>query len=72
MRTDRKWRLVSLGAALALACSAATIDTRLVDAAKQQNWRFVRELLSARADVNAIQEDGATALHWAAHGERGE
>lgn len=67
MRTDRKWRLVSLGAALALACSAATIDTRLVDAAKQQNWRFVRELLSARADVNAIQEDGATALHWAAH-----
>lgn len=46
---------------------AAVADTRLVDAAAQQNTEAVRALLEAGADVDARRPDGATALQWAAH-----
>ena len=39
----------------------------VADAAKQQDKVAIRALLKERADVNAPQADGATALHWAAH-----
>jgi ankyrin repeat protein len=39
----------------------------LADAAKSRDTEAVRTLLRERADVNAPQPDGATALHWAAH-----
>jgi ankyrin repeat protein len=39
----------------------------VADAAKQQDKVAIRALLKERADVNAPQDDGATALHWAAH-----
>jgi ankyrin repeat protein len=39
----------------------------LAVAAKQQDKAAVRALLKQRADVNAPESDGATALHWAAH-----
>ncbi len=52
---------------LAVCASAATADRRIVDAAKAQDVQAVRALLQQRADVNATQGDGATALHWAAH-----
>jgi ankyrin repeat protein len=39
----------------------------IADAAKQQNKVAIRALLKERADVNAPQADGATALHWASH-----
>ncbi|MGI8743431.1 MAG: ankyrin repeat domain-containing protein [Bryobacteraceae bacterium] len=45
---------------------AATSDTRLTDAAMQGNKDGVRSLLKQKADVNAAQGDGMTALHWAA------
>ncbi|MBZ5610449.1 MAG: ankyrin repeat domain-containing protein [Acidobacteriia bacterium] len=51
----------------ALAAAAAVGDQRLVDAAKAQDTAAVRALLKQRANVNAAQGDGATALHWAAH-----
>ncbi len=38
----------------------------VADAAMNQNRDAVRSLLRERADVNAPQPDGATALHWAA------
>src|SRR5438309_1586847 len=47
--------------------SAASHDVRLVDAAKKRQKAEVRALLKQRVDVNAMQADGATALHWAAH-----
>jgi ankyrin repeat protein len=47
--------------------AAAQADRRLVDAARQQDRAAVQALLTARADVNAAQADGATALHWAVH-----
>src|SRR6184192_3352322 len=45
---------------------SAASDARLIDAIKAHDTAAVRALLKARADVNATQGDGATALHWAA------
>ena len=39
----------------------------LADAAERGNTSLVRTLLDARADVNAAQVDGTTALHWAVY-----
>ena len=44
-----------------------TADLRLVDAARRQDRAAVRSLLAQRADVKAVQPDGAGVLHWAAH-----
>ena len=46
--------------------SAANSDLRLPEAAQQDDGAKVRALLSDKADVNAAQGDGMTALHWAA------
>jgi uncharacterized protein len=48
---------------------AATSDTRLADAAMQNDKDGVRSLLKQKADVNAAHGDGATALHWAAYND---
>ena len=40
-------------------------DTRIADAAQNSDTALVRLLVSQKADVNAIQTDGSTALHWA-------
>jgi ankyrin repeat protein len=43
----------------------------VADAVERQDWPRVRTLLKQRADVNAPQPDGGTALHWAVqHGAR--
>jgi ankyrin repeat protein len=47
--------------------SAAAGTSDVADAAQRRDTAAVRALLNARADVNAPQGDGATALHWAAH-----
>ncbi len=39
----------------------------LADAAERADWPRVRLLLKGRADANAAQPDGMTALHWAAY-----
>lgn len=39
----------------------------VVEAAKDGNVETVRALLAKRADPNAAESDGTTALHWAAH-----
>jgi ankyrin repeat protein len=46
---------------------AATDPSALVDAAKAQDIKMVRSLLSQHADVNGRSDDGSTALLWAAH-----
>ena len=38
-----------------------------VDAVKAGDHATLRDLIGADADLNAAQEDGTTALHWAAH-----
>ena len=46
--------------------AAAVAQERLVDAVKANDAVTVRALLDKRVDVNAVQADGTTALHWAA------
>src|SRR6266853_1555112 len=57
------------GLCIAVLLSAATSDTRLADAAMQNDKDAVRSLLKQKADVNAAHGDGATALHWAAYND---
>ena len=46
-------------------------DLRVLEAVKRRDEKAFRSLLRARADVNAAQPDGSTALAWAIHlGER--
>jgi len=52
---------------LSVSCPAASLDSRLTEAVKHQDKTAVRTLLASRADVNAAEDDGATALQWAAH-----
>ncbi len=59
------WCLTALLAAGAFA--ATNGEFSLADAAMNQDREGVRSLLKQRADVNATQADGATALLWAAH-----
>ena len=42
-------------------------DSRLVEAAKNQDQKAIRALLSQKVDVNAKSSDGSTALLWTAH-----
>jgi ankyrin repeat protein len=60
-----RWLLLSMLAVIA--ATAAGGDQSLVEAAKQQDTATVRNLLGRNADVNELQSDGATALHWAAY-----
>lgn len=50
---------------LAASCLAAS-KSPLADAAEKSDRAAIRTLLKQRADVNAPQADGMTALHWAA------
>jgi uncharacterized protein len=50
---------------LCVAVSAAQAQSRLMDAIKANDASAVRTLLETRTDVNAVQADGTTALHWA-------
>ncbi len=59
--------LKSLFVLMAGVVSAASIDTRLADAAMNGDRDGVRSLLKQHADVNGAQGDGSTALHWAAY-----
>ena len=49
--------------------AAGPVDqgARLADAVQRRDRQAVLSLLKQRADVNAPQSDGATALHWAAY-----
>ena len=49
----------------ATAAVSAPSDVRLADAAEANDDQKLRVLLQQKADVNAKQPDGMTALHWA-------
>src|SRR5690348_17138266 len=48
---------------------AAGTTIQLIDAVKHGNRTAVRALIAARANVNAAEPDGMTALHWAARAD---
>src|SRR4051812_39462451 len=60
-------RLNSLAIFLLWACITSAAEPRLADAAEKSDRATIRTLLKQRADVNAPQADGMTALHWAAY-----
>ena len=70
-RTTR--RLIPGAVTLALLVGAAPSaviagpSSAAADAAQNRNLTALRALLGSKADVNAAQPDGTTALHWAAH-----
>jgi len=50
-----------------LSYAAETTDSRLVEAARNQDPKAIRALLAQKIDVNARSSDGSTALLWLAH-----
>jgi uncharacterized protein len=62
---------VTLLLALPVSLAAQQPDLRLIDAIQRRDHGTFSTLLRGKADVNAAQPDGATALAWAVHlGER--
>lgn len=57
---------VLLAGTISLAAGLQAADRTVADAAMAGDLEAVRTLLKQGADVNAVQGDGVTALHWAA------
>ena len=68
---NRRCRLTPLALALLMSAglsqAADPSDSRLVEAARNQDQKAVRALLAQKVDVNARSSDGSTALLWLAH-----
>ena len=62
----RRLTRCSVAGVLALAAGWAATDLRLTDAIRRRDRKAIASLLAQKADVNAAQPDGATALSWAA------
>jgi ankyrin repeat protein len=64
-------RRLALALAFAPAIFAAPTNTgaqaTVAEALKNRDTQTFQQLLKAKADVNAAEVDGTTALHWAAH-----
>jgi len=54
-----------------LVCNLAAASD-VADAVMKKDWQAVRALLQKKADVNAAQVDGSTALLWAVHWDNTE
>ena len=64
--TVRVWLFLLAAGSLAGGVSLAGAGSPLIDAVKRQDVQAVRALLKEKANVNATEADGFTALHWAA------
>ncbi|MEP7352542.1 MAG: ankyrin repeat domain-containing protein, partial [Acidobacteriota bacterium] len=73
--SSKRWiALIVYGVSLLAASSLMGADSRatpasgsrLIDAVKRQDAAATRALLAQKANVNATEADGSTALHWAA------
>ena len=60
-------RISSLAILLFSSLAIKAGESRVADAAEKSDRSNIRALLKTRADVNAPQVDGMTALHWAAY-----
>jgi ankyrin repeat protein len=61
-----KW-VGSLCAVILALSSAHAAQSAVADAAERRDWNGLLDQIIAKADVNAPQLDGTTALHWAVH-----
>jgi uncharacterized protein len=67
---SRRTKLTLLTLACALCCGGAVAASDVADAVMRRDSTQLAQLITAKADVNAPQSDGSTALHWAAyHGD---
>ena len=66
MRRVRRWALLAL-ASIALAAHARDDWTPLLEAARNADHETALLLVRDGADVEAVEADGTSALHWAAH-----
>jgi uncharacterized protein len=64
MRQARRFRWMA-PLLLAGGLAGASLDGRLLEAAKNSDKAAIQALLPQHADVNAADPDGSTALHWA-------
>lgn len=62
------WRSAFILASLTLTAFSHDLPA----AAEKQDWTAVSEQITAKADLNATQADGTTALHWAAYHDRAD
>jgi uncharacterized protein len=68
---QRGTRLTLLTLACALFHGGAAAASDIADAVMERDTTRFEQLLKSKADVNAPQSDGSTALHWAAyHGDK--
>lgn len=63
----RTRRMLPVAAALTLMGGSAHAGAAVVDAARQGDLAALKTLVTKRADVNAAEGDGSTALLWAAY-----
>ncbi len=65
-----RWTKIALMTVLMAGLCSTAVAAGAADAAnaaQNRNAEALRSLLRQKADVNAAQPDGSTALHWAAH-----
>jgi uncharacterized protein len=65
-RREKKITRITLAVLVLSALAATAAESQLADAAEKFDRGAIRALIKQRADVNAAQADGMTALHWAA------
>jgi ankyrin repeat protein len=63
----RRTAIIGLALMLSAPLLAQNKDLRVLDAVKRRDQKTFYSLLKSKADVNATQPDGATALAWAVH-----
>jgi len=67
----QKWHgvrmVLVLSIGMALTCIGYAAGADAANAAESKNIDALKTLVKQRADMNAAQPDGTTALHWAAH-----
>ncbi len=67
MRLRYIFAVCAAGLSLSLAANGAVVNSPVADAAMRGDTSAVASLLKQKADVNAPQADGATAIQWAAY-----
>jgi uncharacterized protein len=72
MMRPRAWLAAWVLLVCAAGAAAAAGDESFIDAVKRGDREAVRTYLARRADVNAREADGTTALHWAVRADDAE